>query len=77
VSVAFLAHDMRNEFGETFVPVLRGTRELNRENKHVNVKRNGGMKGKTRKRSADLVKRSPTGTRRIHAECEGLRPSGG
>jgi hypothetical protein len=25
-----IAHDMRNEFAEKFLPVLRGTRELNR-----------------------------------------------
>ena len=47
------AHDMRNEFAERFQPVLRVARELNRDGKQVSAKRNGGMKGKKRRRSMD------------------------
>ncbi len=48
-----VAHDMRNEFAEKFLPVLRGAREFTRDGKEVSAKREGGMKGKTGKRSVD------------------------
>src|SRR5579875_2366188 len=44
---------MRNEFAEKFLPVLRGAREFTRDGKEVSAKREGGMKGKTGKRSVD------------------------
>jgi hypothetical protein len=50
---ARMAHDMRNEFAETFPLVLEGASWLNKSVKQISTKRNGGMQGKTRKRRVD------------------------
>jgi hypothetical protein len=59
---------MRNEFAEMFQPVRRVARSLNKDEKQVSAKRNGGMRGKKRKRSVDRrgdqVKKTGKGARR-------------
>lgn len=52
-SLALRLLHLRNEFAERFQPVCRVARSLNKDERQVSAKRNGGMRGKKRKRSVD------------------------